>query len=198
MLTGWVNEGKPRPHLADGSGAKLPDCPRHVECKQKIAAGLTDEIIVRWDEVRAMAAAGTFEFHSHTHTHTRWDKIFADEAKNAAMAQELQLSRQFLLEQLGEVSAHLCWPQGYFDSKYVRLAQDAGFQYFYTVDALGFNLPDTPVNHIYRYAVRNKGVWWFGLRLLMARNVFFGRIYIGYKRWRAQWRAGRKPRKVNA
>ena len=46
-----------------------------------VAAGRADEVMLRWSEIEAMRAAGTFEFHSHTHTHTRWDKECAGDVQ---------------------------------------------------------------------------------------------------------------------
>ncbi|KOQ17861.1 hypothetical protein ABW36_30395, partial [Achromobacter xylosoxidans] len=82
-ITGWIGDGPARPHA--GQGLPLPATPDHDACKKLIAAGRGDEAMLRWSEIEAMRAAGTFEFHSHTHTHTRWDKVCgADtEAKRA-------------------------------------------------------------------------------------------------------------------
>ncbi|HBL66727.1 MAG TPA: hypothetical protein DDZ58_13555, partial [Achromobacter sp.] len=63
-------DGPVRAHA--GQGGVLPATPDHDTCKQWVAAGRTDDAMLRWSEVEAMQAAGTFEFHSHTHTHTRW------------------------------------------------------------------------------------------------------------------------------
>ena len=124
IITGWIGDGPVRPHA--GQGGPLPATPDHDACKQLVAAGRADEVMLRWSEIEAMRAAGTFEFHSHTHTHTRWDKECAGDvqAKRARIADELRLSREALAGRLGSVSDHLCWPQGYFDADYVAAARE--------------------------------------------------------------------------
>src|SRR3546814_17390653 len=94
---------------------------------------------------------GVIEFHSHTHTHTRWDLIEPAE-KNTRIAEELALSRAALQTDLGEVSDHFCWPQGYFDADYTRLAKAAGFRYLYTTQDFGPNRPGNDPPPIYRFA----------------------------------------------
>lgn len=183
LVTDWVGDGVVRPHAGLGAlGTPLPETPDHSQCKAILAAGQTDAVIVRWSEVEAMKKAGTFEFHSHTHTHTRWDLacVSASE-KRERLAQDLQTSRATLKQQLGEVSPHLCWPQGYFDSDYLEVGSEAGFRYFYTTDARGQNLPGQNPSHIYRIAIKNRGALQFGNRVWLARSPTAGPIY---NRWK--------------
>ena len=107
IITGWIGDGPVRPHA--GQGGPLPATPDHDACKQLVAAGRADEVMLRWSEIEAMRAAGTFEFHSHTHTHTRWDKECAGDvqAKRARIADELRLSREALAGRLA-ASATTC------------------------------------------------------------------------------------------
>lgn len=186
LVTGWANEGPTRPHAGharDHDAVVLPDTPDHAQCKALVAEGRTDEVIVRWSEVHAMQAAATFEFHSHTHTHTRWDKLFQDPVgKRAALAGDLAASKHALQMQLGGVSDHLCWPQGYFDDDYVAAAQEAGFRVLYTTDARGHNTPDQSPAHIYRVAVKNKGGMLFGNRLWLAQSPRIGAFYNALKK----------------
>ena len=111
IITGWIGDGPVRPHA--GRAARCPPRRTTTPAKQLVAAGRADEVMLRWSEIEAMRAAGTFEFHSHTHTHTRWDKECAGDvqAKRARIADELRLSREALAGRLGSVSDHLCWPQ---------------------------------------------------------------------------------------
>lgn len=187
-ITGWIGDGPVRPHA--GQGLPLPATPDHDACKKLIAAGRGDEAMLRWSEIEAMRAAGTFEFHSHTHTHTRWDKVCgADtEAKRAHIARELSDSRETLIQRLGQASDHLCWPQGYFDADYVAAARQAGFRHLYTTDPFGQNTPGADPGHIYRFAVRNQGGTWLNRRLWLSRDPFWGPRYHAWKAWKKRLR----------
>ncbi len=137
VVSAWVHDGPVRPFSGQGAVVATPS---HNDCKTSIDEGRADEVIVRWSEIQAMQAAGTFEVHSHTHTHTRWDQKAATVAeKRERIAEEFAQARAVLTEKMGTVSAHLCWPQGYFDEDYVELATQAGFQFLYTTDAYGHN-----------------------------------------------------------
>lgn len=181
LVTSWLNQGDIRP--TTGMAEPLPDCPDHHQCEAKIAAGSSDEVVLRWSEVKAMQASGLIEFHSHTHTHTRWDKL-AKQEKNTKMQWELASSRQTLQEQLGMVSNHLCWPQGYFDSDYIGIAQQLGFNYLYTTQAFGRNTSITPASHIYRFAVRNRPGKTLGKRIRAGHHPLIAPFFNSFKQWR--------------
>lgn len=186
LVTSWINDGPPRRFLGQG---ELPETPSHRECEQRIEDGQSDDVILRWSEIASMQEDGVFEFHSHTHTHTRWDQT-APEHKNERMAEELASSRQALQHHLGNVSEHFCWPQGYFDTDYVRLAQEAGFRYLYTTKAFGQNQHNTDPAHIYRFAVRNTSGRSVGRRIQVAAHPLIGPIFNKWKMWK---RGLRKP-----
>jgi len=184
LITGWIGDGPVRPQA--GQGAPLPPTPDHATCARRIAEGRADEVMLRWSEVQAMQADGTFEFHSHTHTHTRWDKLHGGDsaAKRAGLARDLAESRQALASRLGRASDHLCWPQGYSDADYVAEAEAAGFRHLYTTDAFGQNRPGNPPRHIYRFSVRNSDRGWFNHRLWMARSPGIGARFLAWKAWK--------------
>ena len=188
LITGLIGQGEPRPH-AGQSGLNLPATPDHMQAKAMVAAGTTDPVMLRWSEVRAMKEAGTFEFHSHTHTHNRWD--LTGEARAVCLAnleQDLLDSRQTLEQQLGPVSQHFCWPQGYFAKDYVDSAERAGFKYLYTTVAHGQNLVTTSPAHIYRFAVRNRGYRWLSTRIWFAVHPVVGPLYNKWKLWKRSLR----------
>lgn len=188
LVSSWIGDGPARAY--NGAGT-IPPTPSHNECKEHIAQGRCDLAILRWSEIHAMRAAGTFEFHSHTHTHTRWDKLASSAAqKRERIAEEFHLSRAALAQNLGSVSDHLCWPQGYFDDDYLQLAKEAGFNYFYTTDAYGQNTPGSSPEHIYRFAVRNRGGATLGRRTRLAANPLWGPWYNCWKSWQ---RTRRRP-----
>lgn len=50
--------------------AAAPEVPTHKQAMAGAAEGKLDDAFLRWSEVEAIRAAGTFDFHSHTHSHT--------------------------------------------------------------------------------------------------------------------------------
>lgn len=183
IVTDWVKDGAQRACAGvDKSGivdaaAALPATPEHNVCKQLIAAGKADDVIVRWSEIDAMRAAGTFEFHSHTHTHTRWDAQCPDAgAKRAGLAGDLAAARAVLSDRLGSASDHLCWPQGYFDDDYLAVAASAGFRHLYTI-APGANQPGDDPRHIHRIVTKDKPAGWLLSRLWLYRRPTLARWY---------------------
>ncbi len=184
LVTAWMHDGPARKQLGQG---ELPETPSHRDCEALIAQGRSDEVALRWSEIRAMRDDGVVEFHSHTHTHTRWDLTEPSE-KNERMAQELALSRDALQTHLGSVSEHFCWPQGYFDADYVGLAQEAGFRYLYTTQAFGQNRAGTDPAHIYRFAVRNTSGNSVGRRIQVAAHPLIGPLFNKWKLWKRRIR----------
>ncbi|GAA0781893.1 polysaccharide deacetylase family protein [Castellaniella ginsengisoli] len=180
VVTDWVGRGPVRPDLF--CGEPLPETPDHRECERRIGQGRADEVIMRWSEIQALREQGVMEFHSHTHTHTRWDLQEGD--KNARMREELILSRRCLEQNLGEVSDQLCWPQGYFDQDYVRIAQEAGFRHLYTTRAFGRNRPGTDPASIFRFAVRDTTGASLGRRIRVAAHPLMAPVFNAWKRWK--------------
>lgn len=177
LVTSWLHHGPIRPVMGQEN---VPDCPEHHECEARIDAGRSDEVIARWSEVQAMRESGLVEFHSHTHTHTRWDLLQA-EAKNERMQWELEQSRLCLQTELGEVSEHLCWPQGYFDDDYVAIAQKNGFSHLYTTMAFGRNTSDTHRTRIHRFAVRNRPAKTLAKRIRASHHPLMAPIFNNWK-----------------
>ncbi|GHD71124.1 polysaccharide deacetylase family protein [Vogesella fluminis] len=178
-ITGWIGDGAVRPH--DGCGQPLPATPDHNGCKRAVDEGRADEVMMRWSEIEAARAAGTFEFHSHTHSHARWDKLCASrEDKRAQLAADLAQSRATLQARLGTVSNHLCWPQGYFDDDYLAVADAAGFRHLYTVDKM-LNTRTTSPRHIGRIVTKDRSDGWFGRRLGLYRSPLLGRAYLALR-----------------
>lgn len=200
LITGWLGEGAPRLAVKVGAGdtpqslesvfgkspfgtatAAAPTIYPHRTCMEKVAAGQADEVMLRWDEVAAMQAAGTFEFHSHTHSHARWDRLISDpRERQARLSDDLAASRAALQAHLGEVSGHLCWPQGYFDADYQAVAQAAGFSHLYTTEK-GTCTAATLADRIPRVVVKNRTDGWFGRRLWLYRHPALSRAYLGLR-----------------
>lgn len=188
IVTGIVGNGPARPVMGDAQS--LPEMVSHKRGKAMIEAGNTDPVMVRWSEVHAMRAAGTFEFHSHTDTHTRWDQTCATRQDCLdRMKVELERSRDTLTRQFGSVSEHFCWPQGYFEDDYIELARNCGFRYLYTTVAHGQNVPGSDPAHIYRFAVRNRAFYWLSQRIFLASHPVIGPLYNRWKLWKRSKRA---------
>lgn len=174
-VTGWLADGKPRKHT--GEGFELPACPNHGMCKQAIASGRSDDVMLRWSEVERMSENGTIEIHSHTHTHTRWDKLIPDAKQRVQdLQQDLLHSRQSLLARLGKQSAHLCWPQGYFDAAYQAAATRLGFIAQYTTRQ-HVNTRTTPTDHIGRFVAKDLPANWLATRLFLYSSPRLGSLY---------------------
>ena len=182
LVSGWVTSGPVRPNAVDSTSAEdLPNLLGHSAAKAAIEAGETDRAVMRWSEIDAMRQAGTFEFHSHTHTHTRWDRVSANaSAKRASLRDDLLQARAALTQHLGDVSDHLCWPQGYFDTDYVEEAQAAGFRHLYTVEP-GTNRRHGDPARILRLDVRDKPAAWLKSRLWVHSRPLLSRLYLKVK-----------------
>jgi peptidoglycan/xylan/chitin deacetylase (PgdA/CDA1 family) len=177
VITGHVHDGPVRAYA--GQGGNLPATPSHHDCEAAMFAGNADPVMVRWSEIAAMREAGTFDFHSHTHTHTRWDKHHHDDrdSKIAGIRADLEKSREALQRNLGAVSDHLCWPQGYFDDDYVAVAKELGFGHLYTTDPVGQNQPGTDPGHIHRITAKDEPGSWLKRRLRLSRHRILGPLY---------------------
>lgn len=172
VVTRWLGEGAPR-NTVDASSP--PSCPDHNTCKQAITTGRPDDVILRWSEAEVMRQAGTFEFHSHTHTHTRWDK---DDFPNRLghIEEELSLSRDLLAHRLGINSRHLCWPQGYHEPDYVRIAQKQGYEALYTTEKRVNTQGSDPLR-IGRLVVKDRADRWLNSRVKIYSNPLWGNLY---------------------
>ncbi|MEA3094539.1 MAG: hypothetical protein QOJ04_5881 [Caballeronia sp.] len=185
LVSGWVSSGPARPNAAaevtSTSAKSLPDLLGHSAAKAAIEAGESDRVVMRWSEIDAMRQAGTFEFHSHTHTHTRWDRVSANAStKRASLRDDLLQARAALAHHLGDVSDHLCWPQGYFDTDYVEEAHAAGFRHLYTVEP-GTNPRHGNPARILRLDVRDKPAAWLKSRLWVHSRPLLSRLYLKIK-----------------
>lgn len=182
LVTGLIGQGPTRAHA--GLTAEVPFCPPHQQAKALMFSQDADQVMLRWDEVQAMVAAGTFDIHCHTHTHTRWDlQCTSAEEKTRRIFDDLQQSKETMLRQLGQASSHLCWPQGYTDADYKRVAAELGFRFYYTTDARGQNRAHGDAGHIYRFAVRNRPSPWLRQRLWLATHPTWGPLY---NRWKSR------------
>lgn len=173
-VTGWMGDGVPR--------TGLQETPDHRECKRRIAAGDADSVILRWSEAEFFQAEGVFEFHSHTHSHCRWDMTFATtEPRQSALEADLQASRSALYSRLGIDSRHLCWPQGYFDPMYIKVALSSGFDHLYTT-VPSINLPGGATERMGRFVTKERSGEWLEKRTRLYANPWLGRIYSWIRR----------------
>ena len=173
LITGWIGDGPAR--------TGTPEVPTHKQAMAAAAEGKLDDAFMRWSEVEAMRAAGTADFHSHTHTHTRWDRQIADQAtRDAALAEDLAASRATLAARLGEATPHLCWPQGYYDAAYQRVARAAGFSHLYTTEH-GVFRAGADHSRLPRLVAKDRGASWFGRRMSIYGRPWLSALYLGLK-----------------
>jgi peptidoglycan/xylan/chitin deacetylase (PgdA/CDA1 family) len=174
-VTGWMGDGPARASAADGGAT--PACPDHSACKQAIARGAADDVMLRWSEIERMRADGACEFHSHTHSHRRWDREIADGVeRESCLAADLVQSRETLRGRLGVDSRHLCWPQGHFDDAYLRTARAAGFTYCYTTQK-GVNRAGSDPLRIGRIVAKEASPQWLEHRLSWFSSPLIGGLY---------------------
>jgi peptidoglycan/xylan/chitin deacetylase (PgdA/CDA1 family) len=187
LVSSWPGAGAIRPHAFNASLDALPRLLDHHAGECAIEQGQIDDVIVRWSEIEAMRDAGTFEFHSHTHTHVRWDQVKASrEEKRDGLQSDLIAARETLRKRLGDVSDHLCWPQGYYDDDYREIAREAGFRHFYTCH-VGTNARVRRTTHdaersINRLEVRNRPASWLASRLWVHSRPWLSKAYLSIKR----------------
>jgi peptidoglycan/xylan/chitin deacetylase (PgdA/CDA1 family) len=189
-VSSWPGEGGVRPN-ASNAAAALPRLLDHHAGERAIESGNIDDVILRWSEIEAMLGAGTFEFHSHTHTHVRWDRVTTSpDEKRERLQNDLSAARAALRARLGEVSDHLCWPQGYYDDDYREVALSAGFRHFYTCHT-GTNVGANPLDRnafsdaertIKRLEVRDRPASWLASRLWVHTRPAISRAYLKIKR----------------
>jgi peptidoglycan/xylan/chitin deacetylase (PgdA/CDA1 family) len=176
-VTGWVGEGPARPHARESPAQAPAALPSHRECLAAIGAGEADRVMVRWDEIRRMAAAGCVETHSHTHTHQRWDRVHSDSGERRdALEADLRASRVCLRERLGLESHHLCWPWGYAEAGYHEIAARVGFAAQYGVTK-GANAAGMDPRRIHRVVVKDRPGSWLGTRLWIYSRPWAARLY---------------------
>ncbi len=168
IVTGWIGDGVVRSRMVAAD---------HNRCKALIGVGESDAVMLRWSEIEAMKSAGTFEFHSHTHSHTRWDREIVDPANRAErLSDDLKESRRVLQVRLGQVSRHLCWPQGYYDEAYVGVAVATGFDHLYTTHSR-INTPARDTHHIGRFVTKARPGSWVLSRTGIYSRPLLGRLY---------------------
>jgi peptidoglycan/xylan/chitin deacetylase (PgdA/CDA1 family) len=181
IVTSWMGEGPPRFYNTQAK-MDLPICPSHHTCMRALKEGRADEVMLRWSEIEIMQRDGTFEFHSHTHTHTRWDKLYvADQSQKCEELRKDLIQAQIILkEKLRQSSAHLCWPQGYYDKEYTKVASALGYHYIYTTEK-HINMPITDPSKIGRIVIKDKANPWFASRMWLYRSALFGKAYLALR-----------------
>ncbi len=175
IVTNWIGDGSSR--AAAGDGVPTPPCPDHHACKEAIASGAADDVMLRWSEIERMRADGICDFHSHTHSHRRWDREIADPVRRShGLAEDLAQSRATLRTRLGVDSRHLCWPQGYFDDAYLETARNAGFTHCYTTQKRVNRAGSDPLR-VGRIVAKEASPQWLERRLSWFSSPLIGGLY---------------------
>lgn len=178
IVTGWLGDGPTRPRIDTiANSDRPPHTPGHRDCKNAIARGEADSVMMRWSEIEAMEASGTVECHSHTHSHVRWDRTIPERTQRLErLTEDLHQSKEQLRIRLGRASRHLCWPQGYFDADYQSIASGMGFEAQYTTRK-GVNRQGTDPSSIFRLVAKARSGYWFANRLWIYRKALRGQLY---------------------
>lgn len=175
VVTGWISDRETRPCNGEKN---IPSTPNHSDCKKLIAQGRSDEVMLRWAEIERMIASGTIEIHSHTHSHIRWDQQYSNPiAKHEALYEDLFQSQRTLKKHLGFRDHHLCWPWGYFETSYSKIANDLGFTIHYTVQR-GTNTIETDPFQIHRIDTKPKANSWITRQLYIYRSEWRSNLYL--------------------
>ncbi|EFQ8898169.1 polysaccharide deacetylase family protein, partial [Salmonella enterica] len=153
----------------------------HDECQMLVKQGRADEVMLRWSEVWEMHLSGLVEFHSHTHTHRRWDQKPVSRNPSDLLRVDILLSRKRMREMLGYCSQHLCWPEGWYCSDYIHVAEELGFTYLYTTERR-MNNPVIGSQRIGRInAKERKNVGWLKRRLFYHTTPGFSSLLARHK-----------------
>jgi hypothetical protein len=86
---------------------------------------LRDDVMLNWDEVRAMAAASNCAFGSHTVSHKRLSTLSDEQIRH-----EIVESRQMIEHEIGREAPFFAYPYGTrqdFDDRAVQILHDCGF-----------------------------------------------------------------------
>lgn len=146
-----------------------------------VKQGRADEVMLRWSEVREMHLSGLVEFHSHTHTHRRWDQKPVSRNPSDLLRVDILLSRKRMREMLGYCSQHLCWPEGWYCSDYIHVAEELGFTYLYTTERR-MNNPVIGSQRIGRINTKErKNVGWLKRRLFYHTTPGFSSLLARHK-----------------
>lgn len=135
--------------LVDGCKDVPPDEREEVVAFLEMIAGPRRSVrreLVNWDELRRMAG-DVFEVGSHGANHLILTEVDAETANR-----ELVESRRILGDQLGRSVTTLCYPDGAYDDRIVRLAGQAGYACAVTTEP-GFAHPPVSVFSLPRIGV---------------------------------------------
>ncbi|EMK1730763.1 polysaccharide deacetylase family protein [Salmonella enterica] len=169
LITGLIGEGPVRQRIIREYS--------HWECEQAITHGQADNVMLRWSEVKEMLHSGRVEFHSHTHSHRRLDQLNKSPIiQEKELITELIQSRECLKKQIGSCSSHLCWPEGYYTTDYIRTALSQGFRYLYTTERRMNNVTNG-TSRIGRISTKEReGIAWLKFRLFCYTTPVFSSL----------------------
>ncbi|EOZ7773965.1 polysaccharide deacetylase family protein [Escherichia coli] len=174
LITGLIGKGNVRSRQEQEYS--------HRDCKRLIADNRSDEVMLRWSEVREMRDSGLVEFHVHTHSHKRWDRLSVSRAEQCRlMKEDILVGKQCLTEKLGFCSSHLCWPEGYYNRDYINLAGKLGFSYLYTTERR-MNCPENGSLRIGRISTKEREhSGWLKRRLFYYTTPLFSSVLALHK-----------------
>ena len=125
--------------------------------------GSTPSPLLTGNEARELLAQGV-EIAAHGHTHQALDDL-----TSSAVLEELQLARQWQVDELGRAPAGLAYPYGRWSPSVAQSAQQAGFQWAVTTRG-GVNRYQTPKFKLRRTQLTGRdcgkmGRWRFAIKM---------------------------------
>lgn len=154
----------------------------HWECQQLIQKGRSDDVMLRWSEVHEMLRDRLVEFHVHTHSHQRWDRLLVTQKEQCEhLYKDILLSKKSMIEHTGICSQHLCWPEGYYNQDYIKVAKELGFSYLYTTERR-MNNTDKGTLQLGRISTKEReSSMWLKRRLFYYTTPFFSSLLAYHK-----------------
>ncbi|MGO9015287.1 MAG: polysaccharide deacetylase family protein [Dissulfurispiraceae bacterium] len=149
--------------------------PSHKESKLLISKGFAGEVILGWDQIRAMQESGLAEFYAHTRSHARCDTL-----SNLELLSEVAESKQAIENHLGKPCPYLCWPYGEYNDAALKAAREAGYKALFTT-VHGVVTPGSDPFAIRRIVIKDS-IAWFEKRMLIYTNSLLAACYLKIKR----------------
>jgi peptidoglycan/xylan/chitin deacetylase (PgdA/CDA1 family) len=116
--------------------------------------------MMSWDNIRQLKSSG-FHIGSHSHTHAMLATLESDiEIKN-----ELVVSYQRIVTELGSSPVTISYPVGSFDDRVIRISEESGYKFGLAVEQRFFNFNSADLFSIPRIELYQEPWWKAELRM---------------------------------
>jgi len=135
---------------------------------------------ISWEEMREMEKTGIIDIESHTHRHRKDNLEIIGRGGEEEIFEDLTLARKMIGEKLGKECRFLAWPQGHYNAKMLKIAEEAGYySTFITENGPNISLQDGKIR---RFKVKERSVFWLRVRLFLYGNSFLASVYAKMKK----------------